>query len=68
MWKMDEIKVIVKIGTIIDSGYWEEYCEAYDVGVYSVNEGIMDEDDNAFISASDAFRYGVIKDTSEYIE
>jgi hypothetical protein len=55
------MKVIVTVDDIVESGYWEEFCDKHDINPYAVNEGMMNGDEEFALTYSEAQKYGFIK-------
>jgi hypothetical protein len=56
------MKIIVTAYELIDSGYWENYCDKHGINEWSVNEGLMDSDEELVLSEEEARDYGFIKE------
>lgn len=62
--KRSEIKVIVKLGDVLDAPYmnaWEQMCEKYGINEWCLNEGIADSDDTIEVSLEDAEHWGLVE-------
>ncbi|MBK7380435.1 MAG: hypothetical protein IPJ03_16680 [Ignavibacteriales bacterium] len=60
--KPSEIIITVKMGEILDSDNWEDYCYRYGINEWCINEGRADRDTEVQISLADAMEWGLIKD------
>jgi len=53
-------KVTVTASELIDSGYWDDYCEAHGLNVWCVNEGLMDSDEQITLTVEEARSWGLV--------
>ena len=54
------MKIIVTAEELIDRGDWDSFCEEKGINPWSVNEGLMDSDEEFVLSVQDARRYGLL--------
>jgi hypothetical protein len=54
-----ERNYITNFATILESGYWEEFCSKYGFSEYAIAEG-MDSQEETIISGEDAKEWGLL--------
>ncbi len=55
------MNIIVTAEELIDRGLWDQFCEDRGLNVWSVNEGLMDEDHEFTLPYKEAQKYGLVK-------
>ncbi len=54
------MKIIITSNDLMDKGIWEEACELLGINVWAVNEGLMDSDEELYLTEDRANKLGLL--------
>ena len=56
------VKITCTFRDILNTSYWDEFCEAYGYSPWMINEGLADDEETISITFAEARKWGIIKD------
>ena len=54
------MKIIITPNDLMDKGIWEKACELLGINVWAVNEGLMDSDEELYLTEGRANKLGLL--------
>lgn len=59
------MKIVVTAREILDRWLWDEFCEMRGYNPWAINEGLMPEDEEFYLTEEEAKRLGILKNDAD---
>jgi len=55
------MKIVISVGELLDRDKWLDFCELMQMGVWTINEGVVSTDGEFTLTVEQAAALGLIK-------